>query len=752
MSRKLFAKPILLYATFTACCLAFFATMDGALSFGVFVGAIYSANPVIAYALYLASSVIFGLPTLINTAIRGGVLVAVWFIYKLLHKKIGKGALVAYCVLANVFYLTYDFQGYFQLFDKVVYVCCGVAFALICVYVFRALFVRGLAYSMALDEKLCVAIWATVAIYCLSQKTVLGFDVTYFVAPFCILFCQTVFGDKTALVSSIVMGVGNIFATGTYNACAFCVICCLAVITLAKLNRFVASLGVIVVDILMSYFLNLHGRFDTLVFAPTVVSTFVFVVIPNVAYNYLKDVWGGGGNKYVNQAITQKYGNSLSRRLYRLSDIFLSMKNAFFAMSVGAISSQQATNAVVKECSERVCQDCNFRTRCWRQDLSQTEQSLLQLASCAVERGKCSILDVPQSLSAKCSRISAVISQVNTQAQCYREYAERTEQSLCNRTLLGEQMGGVSGLLLQLATDCKSRINFDTDKQQELAERLIFHNVMCVGASIVWQSNVLSVTVTVSRKDVDKPTIEQVCSALFKQNMKVDKVEQTDSPSWVNVSLSVQPRFEVTFGVATVPKYGNEISGDTHSQIDTDNGKCIVALCDGMGSGNKAEQTSSMAITLIENFYRAGFDSDVILSCVNKVLTSCNNEVFCALDVVVLDKYNGLADFVKLGATMGLVKTNNSVQIINGSSLPLGVLDEMKPSVTKLALNSGDVVVLMSDGVVDCFADGNSLASVFWECSCATAQTVAQTIIQRAIKLCNNKPADDMSVVVAKII
>ena len=207
----------------------------------------------------------------------------------------------------------------------------------------------------------------------------------------------------------------------------------------------------------------------------------------------------------------------------------------------------------------------------------------------------------------------------------------------------------------------------------------------------------------------------------------------------------------MTFGVSAVAKDGNEVSGDTHSVVTTDNGKCIVALCDGMGSGDKAEKMSATSIGLVESFYRAGFDSDVILSCVNKLLTSAGNEVFCAVDIAVLDVYNGLTDFIKLGASVGLVKSDNKVEIVSGSSLPLGVLDEMTPSVTQKALVSGDVIVLFSDGVVDCFTDVNNLAAAFEEVSLNVPQSIAEVLLAKALKLIGNKPHDDMTVVVAKL-
>ncbi|MDE7454725.1 MAG: SpoIIE family protein phosphatase, partial [Clostridia bacterium] len=288
-------------------------------------------------------------------------------------------------------------------------------------------------------------------------------------------------------------------------------------------------------------------------------------------------------------------------------------------------------------------------------------------------------------------------------------------------------------------------------KEQELVERWVFHKILCVGANVAEMGDKLTVVVTVAEKDLNNETVEKVTSGLIKQKMKVEKVENTDSPSFVNVYLTVKPRFDVVFGVSSVAKDGSEISGDTHSVVTTDNGKCIVALCDGMGSGEQAEQMSATSISLVESFYRAGFDSDVILSCVNKLLTAGNNEVFCAVDIAVLDVYNGFADFIKLGASVGLVKRENKVEIVSGSSLPLGVLEEMTPSVTQMALNCGDVIALMSDGVVDCFADINELANVFDNVSLNVPQSIAEVIMSKALKASNNVAHDDMTVLVAKL-
>lgn len=751
MKRKLSAKTILLYIAYVALAVVSGNVFEGNLTFGLFVGAVYSANPIIACVIYVASAIIYGWMNLLHAAVKAAVVMLFVGIHHFAKRKIGKLNLLFYLVVANVFYCAYSFVDYFNLFDRLLYAVIGIAFGYVCIYVFRALFVRGLSYRPALDETVCIGLFTIVASYCFSQIEVGQLQFVYFIIPFALLFGVVCFGDKTALMGAVLIGVGNVFASGSYECCVYSVVAALAATTLCKINRYVGALSVLIVDVLMSYFLDLHGSFTMVVFAPTLASAFVFAVVPTSVYNYVRDYCSGSAERYLGKSVAQKVGETVSRRLYRLSDIFLSMKNAFFTMSAGCIAEEDAEKAIVRQCADSVCRDCASRIKCWRQDITQTEQNLLQLGVCAVKKGKCTILDVPQALSVRCDRVSAMLSEVNAQAQSYRTYKERTEQADNGKLLLGEQMGGVSNLLMQLANDCKNRTGYDRAHEKELIDRLVFHNVLCSGAVIAQQKEIVTVVVTVSKNDVDSETIEKVVSNVLKQNMSVERIENTESATWVNVFLTVKPRYSITFGVSSIAKDGSEISGDTHSVTATDNGKCIVALCDGMGSGNKAEQMSATSMSLVESFYRAGFDNDTILSCVNKLLVGSGNEVFCAVDMVVLDLYNGLADFIKLGASSGLVKNGGKVEIISGSSLPLGVLEEMKPSVTKKALLSGDVVVLISDGVADCYKDPNVLASVFAEVALNVPQSIAEVILSKALRRCNNKPADDMTVVVAKI-
>ena len=67
-----------------------------------------------------------------------------------------------------------------------------------------------------------------------------------------------------------------------------------------------------------------------------------------------------------------------------------------------------------------------------------------------------------------------------------------------------------------------------------------------------------------------------------------------------------------------IVKNGEKVSGDTHSVIRINDHSFLMALSDGMGSGEYARKVSESAISLIEAFYRAEMPEDNVLNTINK--------------------------------------------------------------------------------------------------------------------------------------
>ena len=117
----------------------------------------------------------------------------------------------------------------------------------------------------------------------------------------------------------------------------------------------------------------------------------------------------------------------------------------------------------------------------------------------------------------------------------------------------------------------------------------------------------------------------------------------------------------------------------------------------------------------------------------NKVLCFNGEDNFTALDVGVIDLFSGSADFIKIGSPYSFIITKDSVKIVEGSSLPLGILDELHPTVCKTNLSSGDVVVLVSDGISDAFGSSSELIDFLSSQRALNPKTLADNILSLSL-------------------
>jgi len=246
------------------------------------------------------------------------------------------------------------------------------------------------------------------------------------------------------------------------------------------------------------------------------------------------------------------------------------------------------------------------------------------------------------------------------------------------------------------------------------------------------------------------PIIEKVMSEVLKIPMQITKISPLDENGYNSVQLRKKNKFDCVFGLASCNKAGNEECGDCHSIIRLGGNKFLLALCDGMGAGKTAHKMSAMTLGLIENFYKVGFDNDVILESVNKLLAINNQENYSTLDVCLLDLNNEIADFIKVGSPFGFIKRESNLEVIEGGALPIGALDNVSPSTHKTTISTKDIVVMMTDGIVDAFGSQEELCEFVSCISTNNPQTIAESILNEALQLNNMSAKDDMTVLVAR--
>ena len=208
---------------------------------------------------------------------------------------------------------------------------------------------------------------------------------------------------------------------------------------------------------------------------------------------------------------------------------------------------------------------------------------------------------------------------------------------------------------------------------------------------------------------------------------------------------------DAVFGIASVNKDGSAKCGDTHCVQRLEGDKFLVALSDGMGSGAYAESISDASLSLIESFYKAGMSSPLIMNTVNKLLAVNTEDSFAALDVCVFDLNTLAADFIKFGAPYGFILTQDGIKIVEGSSLPMGILDDLAPSITSDTLSGGDVLLFVTDGVSDAFGTSSSLIDFLQKQPAKNPQTLADGVLGEALRISGGRKADDMTCLAVRV-
>ena len=346
----------------------------------------------------------------------------------------------------------------------------------------------------------------------------------------------------------------------------------------------------------------------------------------------------------------------------------------------------------------RVCRQCALRSTCWERDYVTTFNALNDATPAMVARGRGEREDFPQYFSSRCIHFPVFLEAVNVEFSSLlyrRQYNNRIQDS---RSAVCRQYAQLSTLLSGAATELAQEISPDPITENRLQHYLSTNNLKSESCIFRDHRNRLHIELS----GTDAPTLlqQQHVSAL---SLALD----TPLRGEVNkhgVALLQDSTLMAVAGVAARKKDGEMVSGDSGSYFKGDDGKLYLLLCDGMGSGEGARQESSLAIRLLEQLLRAGVSAEQALITLGSALGLRGEEVggFTTVDLLEIDLFSGDGGVYKLGAAPTYIKRGASIRCITGTSLPagLGWEDHSAPDFTRIHLNAGDCVLMVSDGIV----------------------------------------------------
>ena len=680
------------------------------------------------------------------------VMLITYGIHYKLKKPIKYWQLGIYALLSQTVYITLTILFNFNIVLNSISVILGILFMFACVRIFEAIATKGFAYKLTIDEIICAGIVLVALSSGLSEFSLGTFELIKLFASFIILTSSQAFNVSSTLIISAIMGLGVLInSTNPISMCAF-IIWALAALCFKSRNKIFSCVALLLVEAGLGWFFNIYYSYNVINYIPVIIGALAYFVIPNKYFDEISGFFGSTAQNSAMRNVANRNNENLARKLGELSEIFNEMNNSFRGMIKGGISKEQAKEMLSLDLKEKVCYDCPERNKCHRQYAEETKRVFDNIIESGFERGKATLIDVPPYLTSRCKRVNTLISTINNTSGQYKQYANLMTNFDASRMLVAEQLNGVSKILRSLSLEVKKPLTFDTWKENKIIEELSFADITCSDAVVYDQDKEsYCVTVVVKNEDAKKEKISEIISKICGCSMSVENENYSGRSGWTVVNLKTSPVYNIVFGTAATKKATSKISGDSYSLIKIDNDKFMMALCDGMGSGKQAEKSSNLAMGLVENFYKAGFDNEIILSSTNKLLTLSGDEMFSALDLAIIDLRKGVADIIKLGAPVGLIKHKTETDVVDGSDLPLGIIDGVKPKIKKLVLNSGDYIILATDGITDSFENDEEYLNYVNNLDISNPQTLAQEILKKALENCDGSAIDDMTIIVSKI-
>ncbi len=676
-----------------------------------------------------------------------------YFVHVLCKKNMKKWEFILFAMLSQVANIVFDVLSGVSPFLSASCLLLGVLFMLACMTIFEALIIRGFTNRLTTLE--IVSLFSIITCLC-GGLVVLNIGAFSFLKLFMcfvlLLFAYCSTPLLTILVASI-GGIGSLIATNNPFFFAPFVIWALMILLFKHRLKVFSIIALIAVELLIGYYFQLYPTFGYIEILPVLIASIGFIALPNKWVDDLTVMFKLSKDRLAMKNVVNRNRELLHRRLGNLSEVFNDINLIYRNFLKTGMTLEEVKELLNQEIASKICSFCPERSHCHRTFADSTKKVFDELITISFEKGKATILDIPSYLTSRCKQTSAILGAINSLTGQYKKYMSMTHDVDTSKLIIAEQLLGVSKILKSLSGEVDSNISFDTVRENKIMDELTYYNIVCIDV-VVFEKDVWTTAVSVVVRDEDgqKQRIADVVSKICGQKMSIYETFPSSRPSFVVVNLKSAPKYDCIFGVSQKTKNGSKVSGDTYSIVKLDGDRILFAINDGMGSGEQAESASELSISLVENFYKAGFDNDIILSTVNKLLALHKDEIFSALDICIFDEKNGMVDFIKMASPNSFILNEDACQTIEAGALPIGIVEETKPLINKNVVSEKDFLILISDGISDSFKTDEELKECIKAIKTKNPQEFADELLYQALASNNGYAVDDMTVIVVKIL
>jgi serine phosphatase RsbU (regulator of sigma subunit) len=215
---------------------------------------------------------------------------------------------------------------------------------------------------------------------------------------------------------------------------------------------------------------------------------------------------------------------------------------------------------------------------------------------------------------------------------------------------------------------------------------------------------------------------------------------------------------EVQIAAAKVNRYATSESGDTLEVVERPNGGVSVVLADGQSSGRGAKAISLRVVRTVVKLLAEGVrDGAAARAASDALYTEKQGRVVSTLNIASIDLHSSTIVLTRNNPAPTYVLRSGQLLLLAEESTALGSSRSVRPSVSELVLEAGLWIVLHTDGLTQAGErrgkpmDVPGAIARSLEGLDPQPQQVADGLLEEAVRLDEDRPADDISVVVMTV-
>ncbi|MDR1733889.1 MAG: SpoIIE family protein phosphatase [Oscillospiraceae bacterium] len=413
------------------------------------------------------------------------------------------------------------------------------------------------------------------------------------------------------------------------------------------------------------------------------------------------------------------------------------------------------------------CEGCSEYSYCWSDKYAETSNMVNTAvnylrADCIVDEEVLAALRAESGHTTACRDLVKFGAMLNRAFDTYAMKEKHKKQELQLRLAAAEQFGALSSFVEDMRERFSCPGTQYVSQARAAAEHLLsagwrLESVNCA-ASDGGKAH-LRILGTPPPGNVNRDRLRAAMSRVTGIAFGVPILEEMEHDGAVLLDFEEEEKYELKIGAVQLSAKEAEWSGDYLDYFPDSKGNTVLVISDGMGTGGVASIQSALATEVFSSLVRAGVSMRVAFDTVNTALMlKSGEESLATMDVAAVNLYTGEVSCAKAGGTVSYYLRGGKAEAVELKSLPAGILRSLQPAERAFQLDSGDILVLLSDGL---FLDHHTWIGQMLEQFAAAPpkmaedenpmQVLAELLTEEAVRRRGGVRADDITVLCAQL-